>query len=293
MTRAQSILLTCDGSEAIISTLGAEALRWRVGDKDLLWTPDPAIWDRTSPILFPTVGWCRDGRTRIDGRIHQMPVHGFAASQIFEIAESTSSKVVLVLRDNTTTRSHYPFAFELRVTYTLSAAELTTELVVTNNDDRQLPVAFGFHPGFALPFAGGDMSDYHVEFEQVEDPRVPVIAPGGLFSNDRRDTPLSGRMLPLSAQAFEQEAMCFLDCRSRSLKLVRTGHGSITLSVQNLQHLAIWSKPGASFVSLEAWSSHGDRVGFSGELHEKPGMRILAAGQSASCQAVFAYHPEA
>ena len=28
---------------------------------DLLWPGDPAIWSQISPILFPVVGWTRDG----------------------------------------------------------------------------------------------------------------------------------------------------------------------------------------------------------------------------------------
>ena len=34
---------------------------------DLLWPGDPAIWADVSPILFPVVGWTRDGEERVDG----------------------------------------------------------------------------------------------------------------------------------------------------------------------------------------------------------------------------------
>ena len=61
------IKLAHGGASAEIALAGAEARVWRANGRDLLWPGDPAVWDQISPILFPVVGWTRDG-ARVDGR---------------------------------------------------------------------------------------------------------------------------------------------------------------------------------------------------------------------------------
>lgn len=281
--------LRAGDAEALVSPRGAELLGWRAGGKDLLWQPDPAIWERTSPILFPVVGWCRQGRARIDGRDYPMPVHGFAAAADFVVEEAATDQITFLLRDNEATRCHYPFAFAFRVAYRLTEAAIDIALAVENSGNELLPFAFGVHPGFAMPFAGGVLEDYRVVFGKDEDPSVPVIAAGGLFSQKRRATALHGRVLALSRAAFAQEALCFLNANSTEFALERPGHGRISLHVENLPHLAVWSVQGAPFVCLEAWSGYGDPVGFAGELVDKPGMTLLPPGERAACRAILSY----
>lgn len=43
-------------ARATVALAGAEARRWTVGGRDLLWPGDPAIWSEISPILYPVVG---------------------------------------------------------------------------------------------------------------------------------------------------------------------------------------------------------------------------------------------
>ena len=61
------ITLTHGDARATIALLGAEARQWRVAGRDLMWPGDPAIWSDISPILYPVVGWTRDGEERVDG----------------------------------------------------------------------------------------------------------------------------------------------------------------------------------------------------------------------------------
>ncbi len=41
------------------------------------------------------------------------------------------------------------------------------------------------------------------------------------------------------------------------------------MTVEDFPHFAVWSKRGAPFVSLEAWTGHGDPDGFDGDIHGK------------------------
>ena len=54
-------------------------------------------------------------------------------------------------------------------------------------------------------------------------------------------------------------------------------------------YLVLWTRPGAPFLCLEAWTGYSDPEGFAGDLFEKPAMRSLAPGARARHQAVYRY----
>lgn len=264
---------------ARVSTLGAEVVSWSVLGRELLWRRDARHWDRTAPVLFPSVGWSREGRVTINGRSYAMPVHGFAPSLQFEVVSRNASSVVLELGDSEASRSYFPFAFRLRVHYALEAESLNVGFEITNPGAGSLPYACGFHPGFAWPFAGGAQEDYRLLFAELEDASVPVITNGGLISPQRRPIAMQGRMLPLNGATFNQEALCFLDARSRQVTFEGPG-GAILIDADGFRHWALWSRPEAPFLCVEAWTGHGDPDGYSGEFADKPSMEHLSAGET-------------
>jgi galactose mutarotase-like enzyme len=205
-------------------------------------------------------------------------VHGFAAASRFTVEECSTSSCRLALVDDDATLAVYPFRFRLAVTYRISEAGLDVAFEVDNRGGRDMPYALGFHPGFRWPLTGGSRESHFVEFEHAEAPDVPVIAPGGLFSSDKRSVPLSGRRLGLDDQVFAAEALCFLDARSTWLRFGDGQGAGVTLAADGFPHFALWSKPGAPFLCMEAWTGHGDPVGFAGELADKPSMLRLPAG---------------
>jgi galactose mutarotase-like enzyme len=251
-----------------------------------LWTPDPAHWNAVSPLLFPVVGWCREGVARAGGTARPMPVHGFAAACDFQLIEAQESRARLVLEDCAQTRAHYPFSFRLEIDYALSPRALEIIARVTNAGDAPMPYAFGLHPGFRWPLFGARAQDHRIVFAQAERARVPVIAPGGLFSEETRAVPLAGRALALTPDLFAQEALCFLHARSAALSY-EGPQGALEIETEGFAHWALWSRPGAPFLCVEAWTGHGDPVGFSGALHEKPSMILLEPGASRAHRALF------
>ena len=275
---ATRIVLEDGANRAVVAPRGAELVHWSVGGRPLTWQPDPAVWPAVSPVLFPVVGWARDGAVRIDGRTHPMPVHGFAAGLDFEVAGTDGRAAELRLRDSAATAAHYPFRFELTVRYRLEGPSLSVAFAVENRDGRAMPYALGIHPGFRWPLSGDERAGHSIAFELAEEPSVPVIAPGGLFSNERRPVPLDGGRLALSDAVLAQEALCFLGVRSRGLRYRAPDGSALRIEWDGFPHCAIWSRPPAPFVSIENWTGHGDPVGFTGELSEKPSMRLLAPG---------------
>lgn len=284
------IELRCGDGRALVSTLGGELAAWRAVGRELIWTPDARFWDRSAPLLFPAVGWRRNGKIRVDGQDYPLGVHGFAASQLFEVVEQSEAALRLRLQDNEQTRAQYPFAFEFDVTYALRNSTLEIALEICNRGGGHMPYACGLHPGFRWPFALGAREDYRLEFERDEAPFVPEIAPGGLFSARQRAIALQGRSMALNDDVFAREALCFLNARSRAISFCAPDGARIVMTTEGFPHLAIWSRYGAPFLCLEAWTGHGDREGFEGDIFAIPSMIVLQPGERRGHSATFAIH---
>jgi len=268
---------------ARIAARGAEVVSWTAAGRELLWSGDPDWWPKVSPILFPIVGRVRDGRILVDGVAYPLGIHGFAASQRFTLVEASADAAGFELRDSAETLACYPFRFTLSVRYRLTEFGLSIGITVANRGDAAMPYAVGVHPGFRWPLADRPRDGHAVRFAAQERAEVPVLSARGLFTDRMRPVPLAGRVLPLSDALFEPGALCFLDAASPSMTYEASPDGpAIRLVAENLPHLALWTQPGAGFLCLEAWSGHGDPDDFTGELWDKPSMRVLQPGASAT-----------
>lgn len=276
------------GDEAHILLQGGELAAWRSAGVDLIAEKDPAVWDQTAPLLFPVVGWTRDGAVRVDGRTYPLGLHGFARNKAFTVQRRDAASVRLTLEDDPASRALYPFAFRFEVEYSLRGGALDIALIVTNTGARRMPYACGLHPAFRWPLAAS-ASPHAIIFEKPETPTVPVIAPGGLFSAQSRFIPLDGARLDLTPELFAREALCFLDIHSRQI-IFDSGDGAqLSVALYDFPHLGLWSLPPAPFLCIEPWTGFGDPEGFAGELRDKPSIRLLAAGRSARHRATFSF----
>lgn len=251
-----------------------------------MWTPDPAVWAQTAPNLFPVVGWTRNGEIRHRGRTYPLGLHGFAAARDFAVVEQGAGFVRLRLEADAATRALYPFDFRLDAVYALDEGALVWALEASNLGDEPMPYALGLHPGFCWPLAGSRAPHAFV-FEKPERPGVPVIAPGGLFSARRRAVPLDGRRLALTEDLMAQEALCFLDLAGTGAVFDNGAGLQLRVDLEDFPHLALWARPPAPFLCIEAWTGHGDPEGFAGELSDKPSMRLLKPGAAARHAARF------
>ena len=283
------IRLRSDDATAGIARRGAELRDWTVAGTPLLWQADPAVWADTSPILFPVVGWSRGGRIEVAGASYPMAVHGFARTQTFDVLEQRPSHVRLGLAASDETRLHYPFAWRLEIKYALDGPQLSIEVTVENAGPTVMPYACGLHPGFRWPFVGGAPEDYDIVFGECEVSSVPIISGEGLFTRQSRRVPLDGQRLPLSAKLLANEALCFLNAESRSLRFAHGSGAAIEVALQDFPHIALWSRPAGRFLSIEAWTGYGDVIDADGDLFRKPSMRHLASGASSDHRAKFSF----
>ncbi len=279
------IVLEAGGARLAVATLGAEARSWQVGGRELLWPGDPAIWAGVSPILFPVVGWLRDG-VRVAGKPYALEKHGFARRKTFVVDRRSADSVRLVLRDDEETRAVYPFAFRFAVEYAISGGEWRLVLEAANTGSEPMPYACGTHPGVVVSPGAA------TRFSAPERPLVPRLAPGGLMSRDMRELPLQqGTQLPVNDELYASDALCFLDCASHSLRLEQADGSAIEMARGDFLHMALWRRPPGPYLCLEAWTGYSDPVGFAGDLFEKPSMRVLAPGETARHAMAYRFHP--
>ncbi len=283
-------ILRAGGAVAEFALRGAEPLSWRVAGRELIWHGDPAHWAGRAPILFPVVGASNEGHVRVDGRAYPMPQHGFARGSAFTLVGEGEDWAHFRLTDTPETHRHYPFEFQLDVTATLGAVTLTLDYLVFNPGTVPLPYALGFHPAFPWPFAAEGIEGHAVVFEHPEDPMIPSILPTGVLDPNRRPVPLDGKKLPLAPELFAEGALLFLDARSREMRFTAPSGAAIGMEIEDFPHLAVWTRPTAPFVSMEAWTGHADWSGFTGELSERNTTLLLSPGSSARHRVTLRWH---
>lgn len=267
-------------AEATIAAPGAELQSLRLGGHDLLWDGGP-LWPRRAPLLFPIVGRLRDDTLRLGDRTFALPRHGFARDRAFALVEGTATTCTAELRDDEATRAAYPFAFRLRVAYTLTSTSLRMDLALHNPGEAPLPANLGLHPAFRWPLVSGlPKASHRLAFEADEPGPLHRLTPEGLLDPAPRPSPLEDRVLPLREELFEEDALVFLEPRSRSLRFEAEGVPALVLSWEGFPHLGIWAKPdpGPAFLCLEPWEGHADPADWAGDFTAKPGSFLLAPG---------------
>jgi len=285
-------MITLKNSELEVSLhpKGAE-IHKIVGQHDhinYMWRRDPILWANSAPILFPFVGAVNNDEFRIDGKTYTMTQHGFARHNEFETNQISDEEVVFTLRSNDEIKEHYPYLFELNVTYRLEDNRLVCHLQVINTDQQPITFGIGGHPAFACPLLEGESSnDYYIEFSENEtlERKIIDVAKRGmsyetrpLFDNERR--------FFVRQAMFDTDAVVVKNFKSESVALKSLNHDkSIVFHMQNFEHLGIWaSKHVGGLIAIEPWVGHADYVGFTGEFKEKEGVRTIAPEETFECE---------
>lgn len=265
---------------ATISAAGAELQQLRFGNLDLLWDAGP-LWPRHAPLLFPIVGSLTHDALHHGGRNYPLPRHGFARDRTFTWLERTATTCSLELREDAATLTSYPFPFALRVTYTLSAADLRMDLALHNPGSAPLPASLGLHPALRWPLAPGLPKDAHRLLFEVEEP-APIrrLTPGGLLATELHPSPIEGRDLALDEGLFAADALILDHPRSRALRYEVDGGPAVDLRWEGFPHLGLWAKPdpGPTFLCIEPWAGHASPDGWDGPFDQKPGSFLLPPG---------------
>ncbi len=272
--------LRLDGAEALIARRGAELQALRLGGIDLLWEAGP-LWPRHAPLLFPVVGGLREDALRHEDATYVMPRHGFARDLDFSWAEREPARCSLELREDEATLRQYPFPFRLNVRFALEPSGLRMELELTNPGDQPLPASLGLHPAFRWPLVpGSPKADHRLVFETHEPGPLRRLDPRGLLRQAPLPTPIEDRRLALAEAVFAEDALIFLDTRSRSLRYEAKDGPALALGWEGFPHLGVWAKPepGPAFLCIEPWDGFADPEAWEGAFSGKPGVFAVPPG---------------
>jgi len=272
-------VLSGGGLQAVVAEAGAELVSLRgPSGTEYLWQGDPAWWGRQAPILFPIVGRLEGDSLRHDGRVHQIGQHGFARDRAFNWVARAEEHCTLRLSDDEESRVHYPFAFDLRVSFALGERGLDITYDVANPGEEILPFGIGAHPGIIWPLAPHIARDAHeIIFSDPE--TVPVRrVKGALLDPQPQPSPIKGRSLPLHDGLFENDAIILDPLASSSLVFTAPDGPRVEVGWEGFPHLGIWSRPGAPFLCIEPWQSYVAPAGLTGDFSDKPGLVILPPG---------------
>ncbi len=281
--------MRCIENEALrvqVSDLGAElsAMYDKTNGRDVLWTADPAYWDRHAPILFPFVGRVYKNVYRYDGKEWPMTQHGFARDLEFECVACTETTVTHRLCADEKSKALYPFDYVLTVTHRLEGNTLHVEWLVENKGEKEMYFSIGGHPGFLCPvLPGTKQTDYFIYLpDQPEYVCKSVDVTTGTIFPDKDFTvaPENGR-LPITEHTFDHDALVFDDNQAKTVGILYPdGKPYITMQCPDFPSLGIWSKPNntAPFVCLEPWTGRCDNTGYTGDLQHKYGVQELAPG---------------
>lgn len=264
-----------------IAPLGAElqSIRDAAGE-EWLWNGDPAWWAKRSPLLFPVVGRSPENQVSIGGKHYPMESHGFAARHEFTVDGKEQDRACLVALDTPATRSSFPFAFELRLDYTLDGATLRSRATVINRDTAEMPFQFGFHPAFLWPLPGSAGKRHLVELGNGGEPACYRLRPEKVIDPAPLASPFTKGLLEPGRAHFEQDAMVFLEGAGNAIDFFAEGGARLAMRTQNLPNFALWQKAGAPYLCLEPWHGTAPLADQGDRLEDRNGIALLAPGAS-------------
>ncbi len=194
-----------------------------------------------------------------------LPMHGLlGASPYWEVVEAGPAGDTSVVQARLDFSAHdelaraFPFRHMLELETRLDERSLTVETTVIPTGDSDVPVAFGFHPYFALP--GGSREGAEIELPVT---RRALLEPSGIPSGEHEAA--SGELAPLGDRAFDD----LFDRLSQPPRFTLSGPGrELALEFEGGYHFTqVYAPPDQPFICFEPMTAptnaliSGDRLG--------------------------------
>lgn len=271
-----------------ISSLGAElqSIYHKDSGRDYLWSGDPDVWSRRSPILFPNCGAVKDSRFLFDGKEYPAKQHGFARDMNHKVVCASPKIATFRLEASDTTREQYPYNFALKTTYKLEKSSLTCQHKVINYDDKPIYFSFGFHTGIRCPFVPGTKnSDYQLVTQLKEDCVQMTADDGGLIHRAEQQYQPKSQVTPITPGIFTR-SLIMKNPASHYMQLEEKSSGDYLRIVgTNSPYTVVWTAPeDVGVVCIEPWYGLGDYEDATGEFKDKPGAICLEPMGEFTCE---------
>ena len=246
---------------------------------EYMWSGDPTVWGKTSPVLFPIVGTLKENTYTYNEQYYQLPRHGFARDQTFAVTNHSPNSLILTITANSQTRSVYPFDFRFSILYEVQEDTLSVTYKIENTGEETLFFSVGGHPAFKLPLAEETTyEDYKLVFEREETSGRWPISKAGLIEAEPLSFLEAKKELPLTKELFRKDAIVLKELRSTYVQLLsdKTKHG-LQFHFESFPYLGLWAAPGADFLCIEPWCGIADGVDSHQNFTSKEGIISLPA----------------
>lgn len=281
--------ISLGGLSATVDSAGAQLLSLSLRGREYLWQRDPRWWGKTSPVLFPGVGFPPHEVQRSVAGPCRIGKHGFARDHEFELVDvdEYAASLTYELTDSSETRAVYPYPFKLQLVYTLDApATLTQTFRVENTGAQPMPFSVGGHPAFNAPVLNEPedecFEDYDLHFSRPWTYRSPKTNAHGLMERD--DTfPVveDSDVMPLTRACFDFDTVVLKDVPDRTITMTgrKSGRG-VRLDFPGFDFVGVWSaQPDAPFVAIEPWTGHAGYTDEDDVLEHRDNVTILQPGE--------------
>jgi galactose mutarotase-like enzyme len=256
-------------------------------NREIIWQAKPEVWSRHAPVLFPIVGKLKENKYQYKNNWYNLPQHGFARDQQFDVIASNIKKAVFLLSSTEETKQHFPFNFNLKITYEIMEESIHCFYQVLNTGENDLYFSIGAHPGFICPIDENEKwTDYSIIFEQIESANRLCLE-DGLLNDDTVPFLTNQNSIPLNTNLFDQDALVFKQLNSEALFLKSKKH-CLKFSWHNMPYLGIWTKKGQhQFICIEPWHGVADSKNSSGNITKKEGIIKLNQNEEFNCNFGF------
>lgn len=281
------ITLKDQGFVVKLETMGGELKSYRDSEgKEFIWSSDPDFWGRSSPVLFPSIGNLRDGKTMINDIEYKISKHGFARDMEMECQQEADNKAVFTCQYQEDTLKCYPFRFRLSLSYELKGNSLSITYLVENLDDQEMYYHLGAHPGFMCPLEEGEaFSDYILKFPYKETCDSPVYD----LDHNQFDPVHTRRYLDdsdtlrLDYALFDIDALVFPRLKSKSVQLLNpaTGKG-VQVDYPDFSTVAFWTPANINtpFLCVEPWNGSAIFADEDNHFAHKRDIQTLPPGET-------------
>jgi galactose mutarotase-like enzyme len=278
-------LTTIKSSCKILPERGGLVSSLAIDGRDVLWMPEDFSQDDSSwpgggvPLCFPFAGrvWHKGQLYQygLDGTTYPMPIHGFAYGEPWKKISATRTQAVIELQDSERSRSIFPFAFQVQLSFNLTEQHLRIEFHVKHikpvSDAPKMPLALGFHPYLKLT-AGQDVA------LDVDAKKYYPVTPTGTAGKVALTTDLGPR--PWASKAPLLNSLILSDLKKSRATLKTNGNDDyvkINFGPETMfHHIVVWTNRPEEFYCVEPWMSLPDAVAIPS------GTKWLASGEEAS-----------
>jgi len=236
--------------------------------------------------LVPYSNRIRDAKLRFDGRTyalahnfgdHPNSIHGVGWQRAWTVAARSGASVQLRLHhDGVADPGGWPWSFEARQTFTLSADDractLHVTMTITSLADAPFPFGLGWHPFFPKP------PDARLQFDAR-----------GVWRNDATQLPLALEALSADTDFSVERPLegvvldnVFVGWNGHAL--IERGDMTVAIDAERACGcLVVYAPQGRDFVAVEPVSHETDAFNRAADGATDTGMRVLGPGTSFSC----------